>query len=128
MIRCPICEKEFEPSAPAGGGRTSGFCSTTCRKENHRRRARTIATAKRDAVRTGARPEAPVEATPLPPVQRYSARDAAVLEANRLAAMLSDAPADGADPLSPPAFIADPHLAPAAQVWRDLAPDLARLG
>lgn len=64
--------------------------------------------------------------------QRLEARrDAAIGEANRLAAFLSSAPTQGRDALSPPAFIADPRLAPALTVWRELAPTLSasnRLG
>lgn len=55
-------------------------------------------------------------------------REAALAEAQRLATLLSTAPAQGGDLLAPPAFVADPRLAPALAVWKDLAPTLASTG
>lgn len=59
---------------------------------------------------------------------RLTAADRAIAEANRLAGLLADAPSENNDPLAPPAFIADPRLAPALQVWKDHAPRLHDLG
>lgn len=55
-------------------------------------------------------------------------RAAAVVEAQRLAGLLSSAPAEGTELLAPPSFIADPRLAPALIVWKELAPALAATG
>lgn len=55
-------------------------------------------------------------------------REAAIAEAQRLAGLLAAAPAEGAGPLAPPAYIADPRLAPALTVWRELAPQLIASG
>lgn len=60
--------------------------------------------------------------------RRLTKAERAILEADRLAALIADAPAEGTDPLAPPAFIADRRMAPALQVWRDHAPYVARLG
>jgi P27 family predicted phage terminase small subunit len=48
-------------------------------------------------------------------------------EAARLAGLLAAAPAEADDALAPPAYIADPRLAPALATWRELAPRLSAL-
>lgn len=55
-------------------------------------------------------------------------REAGIAEAQRLAALLSAAPPETEGSLAPPAFIADPRLAPAAAVWRELVPQLEKSG
>jgi len=61
------------------------------------------------------------------PGKRKSKVEAQIAEAARQAALLADAPGETADPLAPPALIADERLAPALAVWRDYAPRLAKL-
>jgi P27 family predicted phage terminase small subunit len=53
--------------------------------------------------------------------------DRAVIEAERFAQMLSDAPKEGDDYLAPPRFIDDPRLAHAVTVWKEYAPRLDRM-
>lgn len=57
-----------------------------------------------------------------------AAHEAALAEARRLAGLLAAAPAEGDGTLAPPAFIAEPRLAAALAVWRELAPQLQRTG
>jgi phage terminase small subunit len=60
------------------------------------------------------------------PGRRLSAVKRRELEAQRVAELLAQPPADGADALAPPAIIADGPLAAASMaIWRDLAPKLA---
>ncbi|MGO1079943.1 P27 family phage terminase small subunit [Inquilinus sp. CA228] len=61
------------------------------------------------------------------PGKRRSVTDRAIAEAERLAALLAAAPAEAGDPLAPPAYLDNPLLAPAMTVWRDYAPQLARV-
>ncbi len=55
-------------------------------------------------------------------------REDAISEADRLAALLSAAPPESDEPLSPPAFIKDRRLAPALAMWRELAKTLIATG
>lgn len=55
-------------------------------------------------------------------------RDVAIAEADRLAALLSAAPPETDEPLSPPAFIKDRRLAPALAMWRELSKTLIGSG
>lgn len=60
------------------------------------------------------------------PGRRLSAVKKRQLEAERVADLLAQSPADPSDPLAPPAIIAaGPTAAAAIAVWRDLAPKLA---
>lgn len=49
-----------------------------------------------------------------------------VEEAERVASLLANAPADAADAFAPPIFLNDPLVAPALRIWRDYAPELNR--
>jgi len=61
--------------------------------------------------------------------QREEAKRLATLaEAERLAGLLSASPTDSSELLAPPSFIADPRLAPALIVWKELAPSLQASG
>lgn len=64
------------------------------------------------------------------PGKRLSKAERQRLETERLAGLMAAAPAAGADPLSPPAFL-DERFGPALAIWREYAPKLAatnRLG
>jgi P27 family predicted phage terminase small subunit len=60
--------------------------------------------------------------------KRLTREERAAAEAERLAKLLADMPAEGCGALAPPGFIAMQSLKPAAQVWRDHAPRLHKLG
>ena len=60
--------------------------------------------------------------------KRLTKEQRALAEAQRLAALLADAPATSSDALAPPAFIADPRLAAARKFWVDHAEQLRALG
>jgi P27 family predicted phage terminase small subunit len=55
------------------------------------------------------------------PSRRRSKTERAIAEAERLAKLLADAPAD---PVGAPSLLADARMAPALQVWKDYAPQL----
>lgn len=57
------------------------------------------------------------------PGRRKSKTEKAIAEAERMAKILADAPAD---PLGAPMLLADERLAPALQVWKDYAPQLQK--
>ena len=59
---------------------------------------------------------------------RLTKQEKAVAEAKRLAALLAEAVPEHPGELAPPAFIADPRLAPALAAWRELAPQLTKTG
>ncbi len=67
-------------------------------------------------------------AAPAPPRGKKAVQARIVAQAERFAKMLADAPNAADDPLAPPAFITDARLAPALQVWKDRAPEIARRG
>lgn len=60
--------------------------------------------------------------------KRRTKAERAVAEAERLARLLAEAPAASDGRLAPPAFIADPRLAPALRFWKEHAPQLEALG
>lgn len=61
------------------------------------------------------------------PGKRKTRVERQIAEAERLAEMLASAPSRPNDPLSPPAFIADPRLKGALAVWNDHAAKLGRI-
>lgn len=61
------------------------------------------------------------------PGKRKKKTDKTIVEAERFAKMLADAPVDGDDYLAPPRFIDDKRLAPAITVWKEYAPRLDKL-
>lgn len=61
--------------------------------------------------------------------KRLTKAERAIAKAERLARSLADAPVlDGSPALTPPAFIADPRLAPALRFWGDMSPHLVKIG
>ena len=60
------------------------------------------------------------------PGRRKRSVRAMVAEADRVAKLLAQAPAESADVLAPPAMLVDPVYAPALRVWRELVPELRR--
>lgn len=61
------------------------------------------------------------------PGKRRKVVDKAIVDAERYAKLLADAPKEGDDYLAPPRFIDDPRLAHAIVVWKEYAPRLDKL-
>lgn len=59
------------------------------------------------------------------PGRRRTSVKKMIAEADRVAALLADAPSDG-DEFAPPVFLNDPLVAPALRIWREYAPELRR--
>jgi len=49
-----------------------------------------------------------------------------IAEAERIASLLAEAPAETPDVMAPPVFLNDPLVAAALKIWRDYAPELRR--
>ncbi len=60
--------------------------------------------------------------------KRVTKTERAIVEAERLARLLADAPAASPGALAPPALLADPRLAPARRFWDGHAEQLAAIG
>lgn len=60
------------------------------------------------------------------PGRRRKSVRAMIAEADRIAGLLAQAPAENGEALAPPVLLQDPVYAPALKVWRDLAPELRR--
>jgi P27 family predicted phage terminase small subunit len=61
------------------------------------------------------------------PSKRRTKTERQIDEAEKLAALISAAPAESGDRLAPPTLLTDPRCAGALTVWREYAPKLAKL-
>jgi P27 family predicted phage terminase small subunit len=60
------------------------------------------------------------------PGRRKKSVKAMIAEADRIATLLAQAPAESGDVMAPPSMLQDPLYAPALRVWRELVPELRR--